>query len=209
MKNTYRQYAMGHTNETLVSITCILSMIGSSILMGSYIAWRDLRTTSRNILVWISLCDFIIALGNMCGTFFIPTEKDYKCAAQSFLVSSALISSFLWSVTLATCLFMTIVKGKAALFKSFLPYLHIFNWSLGLVINIVALLEGWLGNSADKITAGWCWIKHNNSQSSGEIPQGELLWMLLDYKAIEIIAYASILFIFLTIKLQLRREVMG
>ena len=198
---------MGPLNEALVSITCIMSMVGSSILLGSYFAWKDVRTTSRKVLVWISVCDFLIALGNMCGTFFKPTSPDYKCSVQSFIVSSALISSFLWSVTLAICLYMTIVKGKADLFQSFLPCLHIFNWTLGFVINIVAYVEKELGNSADQITAGWCWIKHNESDS--KIPRSELLWMVLDYKGIEIIAYGSILFIFLMIKLELKKEVMN
>jgi len=182
-------------------------MLGSSILVGSFFAWKDIRTTSRKVLVWISICDFVIALGNMCGTFFKPTSVDYKCYVQSFIVSSALISSFLWSVTLAICLYMTIVKGRADLFQAFLPCLHIFNWTLGFVINIIALCEHWLGNSADQITAGWCWIKHNRSDT--EIPQVELLWMVLDYKGIEIVAYGSILFIFLMIKLELKKEVKG
>ena len=208
MEKIYLDYAMGPLNETLVSITCILSMLGSLIIIGSYIAWRDIRTISRNILIWISCCDFLIALGNMCGTYFKPQPNDYKCYAQSFIVSAALISSFLWSVTLATCLYMTIIKGKASLFQCFLPYLHIFNWSLGLVINIVALKMGSLGNSADQITAGWCWIKHNTTSSKTNIPRRELLWMLLDYKIIEIVAYASIFFIFLLIKVQLKKEVM-
>lgn len=207
MKTTYLDYAMGPLNETMVSITCILSMLGSSIIIGTYLAWRDIRTVSRNILIWISCCDFLIALGNMCGMYFKPNPYDYKCRTQSLIVSAALISSFLWSVTLAMGLYFTIVKGKAALFNCFLPYLHIFNWSLGLVINIVAFKMGSLGNSADQITAGWCWIKHNITSLGTHIPRKEVLWMLFDYKIIEIISYASIVVIFLMIKVQLKREV--
>ena len=204
----YRQYAMGPLNATLVSITCILSMLGSLVIIISYIAWKDIRTVSRSILIWLSVCDFLIALGNMCGTFFVPESIDYKCIAQSFIVSSALISSFLWSIALAACLYVTIVKSKFALFQSFIPLLHLLIWSIGLVINIVAVSEKKLGNSSDQITAGWCWIKHNKSANSSKIEKDhELMWMILDYKGIEIIAYASIFFIFLMIKFRLRKEV--
>lgn len=210
----YQNYAMGPLNQTLVSLTCIFSMLGSLFIVVSFIAWRDIRSISRRILIWISVCDFFIALGNMCGTFFKPQNIDYPCIVQSFVVSTALISSFLWSVTLAACLYMTIVKNNFALFQSYTYLLHLFNWSVGLIINIMAAATGKLGNSADQITAGWCWIKHNrshfqistSSKHSG-VQKEELMWMILDYKGIEIISYASILIIFLMIKCSLSREV--
>lgn len=207
---TYQNYAMAALNKTLVSITCILSMCGSLLIIISYIAWKDIRTVSRKILVWLSVCDFLIAFGNMCGTYFVPRHFDLPCQIQSFVVSSASISSFLWSISLAVCLYVTIVKSQSALFQSFMLYLHLFNWPIGLIINIVAATYGDLGNSADQITAGWCWIKHvktNSSNASSTSHQHELLWMIVDYKGIEIISYASILVIFLMIKLRLKKEV--
>ena len=212
----YQKYAMGPLNKTLVSITTILSMLGSLCIILSYIAWKDIRTTSRKVLVWLSISDFLIALGNISGTFFqstIPLLKDYKCIAQSFVISTASISSFLWSVTLALCLYMTIIKNQQVLFESFLPYFHLFNWSVGLTINAVAVSENRLGNTADEITAGWCWILHNHTSSSNQTnteeqrKYTEKIWMLIDYKVIEIISYAAILIIYLMLKFQLKREV--
>ena len=209
----YQKYAMGPLNKTLVSITTILSMLGSLFIILSYIAWKDIRTTSRKVLVWLSISDFLIALGNISGTFFqstTPLLHDYKCIAQSFVISTASISSFLWSVTLALCLYMTIIKNQQALFETFLPYFHLFNWSVGLTINAVAVSENKLGNTADEITAGWCWILHNHSSNANMEEKGtdsEKMWMLLDYKVIEIISYAAILMIYLMLKFQLSREV--
>eukprot|EP00112_Aurelia_sp_Birch-Aquarium-sp1_P003840 Seg1433.1 transcript_id=Seg1433.1/GoldUCD/mRNA.D3Y31 product="G-protein coupled receptor 157" protein_id=Seg1433.1/GoldUCD/D3Y31 len=214
----YQEYAMHPLNEALVCITSILSMLGSLFIILSYIAWKDIRTTSRKVLVWLSISDFLIALGNVSGTFFhstTPLLKDYKCIAQSFVISSASISSFLWSVTLAVCLYMTIIKNQQSLFETFLPYFHVFNWSVGWVINAVAVSENKLGNTADEITAGWCWILHNHTiQGTGnhtnteeKQKDTEKMWMLFDYKAIEIISYATILIIYLMLKFQLRREI--
>eukprot|EP00795_Rhopilema_esculentum_P017156 gene17156-8693_t len=206
----YRQYAMSPMNQTLVSLTSILSMAGSLMIILSYIAWKDIQTVSRKVLVWLSICDFFIALGNICGTFFRPTmieTQDKKCIVQSFIMSAASISSFCWSVTLACCLYMTIIKNNYQLFVYLTPYFHIFNWSIGLLINTVAAEQKMLGNTHDEVTSGWCWIRHLNCSSKQHIHcSKEINWMLANYKAIEIVAYAAICFLYLLVKINLRRE---
>ena len=207
----YRKFAMSPLNQTFVSLTSILSMAGSLVIILSYMAWKDIRTVSRKVLVWLSICDFFIALGNICGTFFRPTtieNQDKKCIVQSFIMSAASVSSFCWSVTLACCLYMTIIKNNYQLFVFLTPYFHIFNWSIGLLINTGAAVDNMLGNTHDEVTSGWCWIRHLNCSSKQHLHCAkEINWMLANYKAIEIVAYAAICFLYLLVKINLKREV--
>ena len=205
--NIYRNYAMSDLNQALVTITCILSMLGSLTIIGTFVAWKDIRTITRQVLVCLSISDFLIVLGNICGTYFHPTTKlseDHKCKVQSFVTTSASIVSCFWTTTLALYLYLTVVRGKQVLAQKLLPLFHVINWSVGPIINVIALSEEMLGNSSDEITAGWCWIYHNPDNNHRK---KEIIWMLFDGKLCELFAYSSILVLYLLIKMKIRKEV--
>ena len=44
-----------------------LSIVGSSLIIMSFVLWRDLRTTTRRLLVYLSVCDLVTALFNLIG----------------------------------------------------------------------------------------------------------------------------------------------
>ncbi len=203
----YADYAMGPLNQSLVGVTSCLSMLGSIIIIASYISWKDIRTTSRTILLFLSFSDLFIAVGDIFGTFrSLDTKnpRDPICVAQSFLTNTASIMSFCWTATLALYLYLTIVKNRPTFGKKLLPWLHVFNWSIGPVINIIAVNQGMLGSSANELTGGWCWIYHSGRP---EDRNKEILWLLLDAKLIEFLVYGSILLLYILIKVKLHKEV--
>eukprot|EP00794_Sanderia_malayensis_P000440 gene440-1081_t len=203
----YQDYAMGAINSTLVTATCVLSMLGSLIIIVTFLAWKDIRTVTRHVLFCLSISDFLVVLGNISGTYFAPSveNRDIKCVVQSFVTTSASIISCFWTTTLAIYLYMVVVKGKQRLARRLLIFFHILNWTVGPFINAIAVWRGMLGDTADEMTAGWCWIAHSGDPKDRNY---EILWMLLDGKIAEFIAYGTILILYSLIKLRLHKELM-
>ena len=194
---------------------CSLSILGSITIMISFASWVDVRTTSRKILLFLSVSDFMIATSNLFGVLIpvnsnVDNPRNPLCLAQSFITTSSSIMSFLWTLTLAIYLYLAIVMNKQSLGKKLLPLFHVINWFLGPVINGIALSKDMLGYAADPITGGWCWIYHDSSLDTSTkyvISNKEKLWIVIDGKGIEIIVYTTIFIIYGSIKFKLHKEV--
>ena len=203
---TYSSYASDVLNRILVTFFSSLSVLGSSLIIGSYLRWKDIRTSSRRILVCISTSDLLVSGGCLVGNLLPKQlgENDHaSCVAQSFITSSASITSFMWSTSLAIYLHLTLVKNHQTRADRLIPVFHVFNWIIGPVINIIALAKRVLGYSSE-VTAGWCWIKHNRNQDKRT---EEIVWMLFDGKLWEIVAMILILVLYFFVKVKIRDEV--
>ena len=55
--------------RAVVGVTCILSMAGALLIILSYILIKEIRTTTRKILLHLSIMDFVVAAGNGIGLF--------------------------------------------------------------------------------------------------------------------------------------------
>ena len=127
---------------------------------------HEIRTVSRHIVVCISIADFLVTTSNCLAIAISPevnskvTESDnVSCAIQSFVGTTAVLWSFLWTMILAIYLYVDLIKGKHELGKRIIwPFAHLFCWLLPLAINLAALFLHKLGNSGDRNTSGWCWI---------------------------------------------------
>ena len=209
-KYPYAEYASSAENRGFVIAACLLSAFGSLAIILSYICWKDIRTTSRKILLFLSLSDFLIAISNMLG-LQTSIKKNLSdpfndlCVTQSFITNSVSIMSFLWTLTLALYLYTAIILNKQELGKRLLPYCHVFNWTLGPIINGIGLRYKMLGYSADALTGGWCWIYHNGTEPS--LQRNEIIWHFLDAKALEIVVYSTIFVVYIRIKFKLHKEV--
>ena len=213
--HAYAEWASSPVNRSLVGIMCCLSILGSITIMATFALWKELRTTSRKILLFLSLSDLLLASSNLIGVLIpmngnIQHPRNAFCVTQSFLTTSFSITSFLWTLTLAIYLYLAIVKGKQVLGKKLLPFFHFINWLLGPIINGVAIHERMLGYAENPITGGWCWIYHDTSQDTNtkyHISNKEYMWIALDGKGIELIVYTAIFIIYGLIKCKLHREV--
>lgn len=108
---------------TIVSSTA--SIFGSSLIILTYLMWRDIRTVARTIVVFLAVADLLTAVGYLFGAIvflrykpddanFTYSSSRYKslCEAQSFITTTFPISSFLWTSHLAVYLFVTIVLQR-------------------------------------------------------------------------------------------------
>jgi len=211
----YIEWAGTNLNKSLVGVMCCLSVLGSLTIFASYVSWKDIRTTSRKILLFLSISDFMIAASNLVGVLFpkndnLSNPRNYYCVAQSFVTTSSSITSFMWTVTLAIYLYLAIVKSKQNLGRKLMPLFHIVNWLLGPIINAVALSKKRLGYATIPVSGGWCWIYHDPSKDTNThyvLSDKEKFWIIIDGKGIEITVYTTICVIYGIIKYKLEKEV--
>lgn len=162
----YQSISNGTTNKILLATASGLSVIGSLIVILTYAMYKDIRSISRHLIICISIADLTVTLFNCLALAISPEVDDQvsnfdfvTCQVQSFISTTALSWSFLWTMVLAIYLYCVVVKSSKSLGKRIVwPWAHMCCWSIPLVINVVALFLGKLGNSGDRNTSGWCWI---------------------------------------------------
>ncbi|XP_013393575.1 G-protein coupled receptor 157 [Lingula anatina] len=200
----------------ITCLSCILSIIGSVLIIATYIAFREIRSTSRKLLVYLSIVDFFTALGNLIGviryvynyTNEISTDCDNPgpvCVAQSVITTFSSMASFFWTVMIALYLHVSVVGGDSRKADRKVWAFHVLSWGIPAMLTFTAWQYGVLGEDGSQTSAGWCWIK--TTCSDGMSPGEEIGWMLLTGKAWEIIAYLLTPAIYGHIKCHIHRTI--
>ena len=118
----------------------MLSVVGSLLIIGSYLAWKDLRTTTRKLLVYLSICDLSTALFNFIGLSQSVAAKQSNtdvCIAQSFFNTWSSMSSFCWTVAIGIYLHVCLVKRNPAGAERLVLYFHLVSWFVVVVVVVV------------------------------------------------------------------------
>ena len=171
------------TVKIIVSTSCLLSMAGSLLIIFTFLAWPDIRTEPRKILLYLSIADFIAAASYLHGVIQDFNENSRDCIIQSALSTFSNVSSFFWTMSLAVYLYVTIVKVDKDRADRLLWLFHLISWGIPSVIVICAVSTGGLGYDESYISVGWCWVDLDNELY--------LLWILLAGKIWELLAYVS------------------
>lgn len=169
-------------------ISSVGSIIGSLLIICTFLRWKDLRTIARMILVFLALSDLLAGIGYVFGaaiyiqyyymTGFCQNSSNgsayylnpvvnlssYQrlCEAQSFLTTIMPMASFLWTANLAIYLFFSIVWPRMKFTKILMIIFHVTAWGIPLVTCVVVLSTGYFGSSESRSSGGWCWIKYKN-----------------------------------------------
>ena len=186
-------------NRTLVTITCFLSLLGALLIIVTYIFWKDMRSCSRKILVYISISDSVVAASYMFGVLLPENANSTACVTQSFLSTAANICSFFWTLFMAIYLYAAVARQTPA--YNFLWFFHVIAWGVPLFIVVLAWERGALGNDRDIYSSGWCWIRvrdHGND---------DVIWMFVTDKFWEILVFVLILIFYGLLKCHIRTEV--
>ena len=155
-----------------VWITCSLSMLGALLIIFSYVCFKSMRSKAREILVHISIMDFLVAASNLTGAavnfdkFYsctkltdscssYPASVDYWCKTQAFFAIYCTLGSVLWTMSLSVYLYFFIVHHGTKKAKYSLYFSYFFCYLLPLVLTVWLLLTGKLGYSPYQ-SAGWC-----------------------------------------------------
>jgi G protein-coupled receptor 157 len=152
-----------------VGITCGLSILGSILIIVSYILFKNVRTRARLILLHLSLMDLGVGLANLAGDiarferFYVQngTITDHPgraprffCEAQAFLAMLFTISSILWTCAIAVYMYFLAIEKSSLFMRRLIWVFYTLCYGMSLVIAIWTLCTGRLGYTP--YNSGWC-----------------------------------------------------
>ena len=215
----------------LFQVTCFLSMFGSLSIILTYAAFADLRSTSRRLLVYLSLMDFGTALANSYGLFSAFSSTTIGCKIQAGVAIFTSLSSFLWTISLGAFLFATIVLERQTLARRLVVLFHVLAWGIPIVVTSAAAALDVLGLDVQTIgddekrslvvTGGWCYVKgacrqnttsfnisdRNNCTPAWYDETYYMLWVFLAGAAWEIATFVLCIVFYFGIKIHIYKEV--
>ena len=95
-----KRYGMLNMGRTMLSVA------ESYIIVLRFIRFRDIKTSPRHIIVCIAISDLISSLSDCAGLLILPgmNRPGNSCVIQSLIGTTFILSSFLWTMTLAISL---------------------------------------------------------------------------------------------------------
>ena len=149
--------------------TAILSILGASLIIFTYVAFKNLRTTARQLLVNLSIADIIIS-----GSHFVGILANYEsvlkiydikspnhtalytndspsyatnalCNTQAAFTAFGTIASFLWSMLIAVYMLVLTQSTSAKPRKVLVPIIYIISWGIPIVIVVALACLRYLG----------------------------------------------------------------
>ena len=197
--------------RAVVGVSCCLSILGSLLIILSYILFKKRRSRAREILLHISFMDLGVALANLIGLsvyfdrFYLIEYREIRnesvpayivgfCKTQAFFANYCTISSILWTVALAGFLYLLIIHHRTRIAIYFHRASHIVCYALPLLVSLWLVFTKRLGYSPLD-SSGWCTLINTDLQSKRvdyhATVFGNDLWVCLAVVTIPII-YLSI-----------------
>eukprot|EP00731_Ephydatia_muelleri_P012275 Em0006g1169a len=197
--------------RVVVGIVCVLTILGSVVIIVSFLCFRSLRSKARLILLHLSVMDLAVGASNLIGLLVFyryydvssssfPPPLDGFCKFQAFVAEYATLSSVLWTVSLAVYMYVLVSPAMVALTldKTF-PTRFVWascavSYGLPFVVTLWLLATGRLGYSPED-SAGWCTVVTYNNATGKDDTYVSLigydLWMYLAIFLITVLYVAS------------------
>ena len=159
--------------QITVGTTCVLSILGASLIILTYVAFRDLRTTARQLLVNLSIADIVVAASHFVGLLAVldlyresnpcsasrqlsgdnvsatiiakETVDNVICQVQGGFTLFGTLGSFLWTIAVAVYLFVVIVADKPSLGRRLRFVFYPVCWGIPAGIAVAFGVKGYLG----------------------------------------------------------------
>ena len=174
--------SVGYT-AALTLASSVLSLLGSSLTILTFILWKDLRrSTARQILLFLAVADFFTAAGYFAAGathwhFFRHNQPvdpskypifDPFCVVQSFLVATFSTSSFFWTAYLAVYFVLVLVYGVYRWNRRLIVFFNVTAWMIPSAICTTAAALKYLGPGDMALNAapGICFVAINTSNVS-------------------------------------------
>lgn len=162
-------YSVGTDVLVVVGITCVLSMIGASLIVFSYILIPQIRTKAREILLHLSLMDFMAAAANFAGILAnfdkylsrtdLPEAKynaiNNLCIAQASFAMYGTESSVLWTICMAVYIYLRIMYEGSPVAKRACYAFYAICYGIPLIMTVWFACTDKLGYSSYG-GSGWC-----------------------------------------------------
>ena len=155
-------------------VACILSSIGSLIIILSYVLIRQIRTKVREILVHLSVMDLVYSLANLIGLLLnygnhvttagscdLTHPYDIICKVQGGFAFYATISSILWTSGIAIYLYFRVVINRDKVVHIVVLLLYITCWGIPASLTVWVMLVHAIGYDGHS-SGGWCALKQKS-----------------------------------------------
>ncbi|XP_061700551.1 G-protein coupled receptor 157 [Syngnathoides biaculeatus] len=180
------------SEQVVVLCSCVMSFLGSSLIIITYASLADLRTTARKLLLFLSVADWLSAVSYAFGVWRVFDSDSPDCVAQGAISTFANTSSFFWTVAIAVYLYVFIVQSSQRAADSLVLVFHLVSWGVPLAITVAAVCLNKIGYTASEVSVGWCWVRIHTPD--------RVLWMLLAGKIWEFLAYLTLPVLYILIK---------
>mmetsp|Transcript_17550 Transcript_17550/g.29421 ORF Transcript_17550/g.29421 Transcript_17550/m.29421 type:complete len:543 (-) Transcript_17550:46-1674(-) len=180
-------------DQTLLRISCILSVAGSIITMVVCAQIGVIqKRKGRDLIFWLSFTDFASSLIYFLSSFENNDDGKNSNLCQTYALLSIFfpVASFLWTDFIAYYLYDMVVNrqnvGEKEWSKLMFSF-HVISWGVSaLCITLVGVFGHAGKDSSDTSnTGGWCWVHADTSRDL-------FLWELVGGKLVE---WTSCLFI--------------
>ena len=203
-----------------VGTMCILSTIGSSLIIMTFILFKDIRTIPRQLLFNLSIADLLTALTNFSGLFtdfdkylnycLVPLEDQNAaiqdaCIAQASIAQLTTNSSILWTICIALYMLIIIVFRKESIANKLLSLYYVLSWGLPLAITLWFSTVGYLGYDPET-TPGWCGIigKKLIVEGNSTYKKHLVFPIIIGYTGFVYIAYILLPIMYITIRCHIK-----
>ena len=190
-------------------VVCVLSIIGSLLIIFSYIVFKSIRSNIRFLLVNLSLMDFGVGCANLVGILYdyeshlrnssdqssrILTDSAQRvCQAQAFFADWCTHSSIIWTILLSAYLYLLVAYQRSTYTTYVFLSFYFFGYGVPLISSLWLLLTHRLGY-APYNSAGWCTVQLTDI--SGRNPNIYLtamsydLWIYLSFVLVPVFCLA-------------------
>ena len=145
--------------KIVTGITCTFSIVGACLVIFTYVAFKDLRTTARQLLVNLCVADILVASSHFVGIIinyerFIPyynggysnlSSHDPLCITQASVTMFGSIASFLWTMSIAVYFLLIITSRNKKIIKWIVVLLYLISWGLPIPFIIASGAKRFLG----------------------------------------------------------------
>lgn len=154
-------------------VACCLSILGSSLIVLSYVLYKDVRkSTARAIVFCLAITDLLSATGYIIAPILFYSRlstvsknvttntslENVACKVQSFWTTWLVLSSFFWTSYLALYFVLILVFKKSHWSRVMMAVFLLTAWTVPLLICTAAIATKWLGPSTYSTIGPWCWI---------------------------------------------------
>ena len=182
-------------DQTIVDlneVSCVASVIGSSLLLCALLCAMQGRSkhagTHQEMLVWLSLSDFVTAVAYLLPTRDL-TSAAFLCKLQALVATVSACCAFMWTNAIALDLWRTVYfRNQTMDTRGFLVRCRLACFGLPLLITVALAASGMAGKDA-KVVDSFCWIRGTNPDSSNTTATSdspkETFWRMESGKTLE------------------------
>ena len=182
-----------------IGLTCILSMLGAGAIILSFVFSKELHTTSRFLLLNLSIGDLIVAVSNFIGATtsykfegINQTQESHSidsvCQFQAFTGLYGTDVSILWTVVLLTYLYISLVccRPNTLMNRTISAVSMVVCWGVPLVIAVWFLVENYYGYEPG-FSPGFCTIVTENGSQIYRVIVGYEIFLFISFLVLPVL----------------------